>query len=160
NYPDTATVAGQIRIRLDDDFGQRLLDYDSTGTNNAYGSDSLFRTKFKGFALQSTGGGNALMGVYLNDATTKLVVYYRYNNVTTPTDIDTSYATFSFYNGANASANYIKRDYTGTQIAASANDLVQDPIVYIQNTPGTYTNIRVPGLAGLSNSVIHLAELQ
>nr|WP_262919966.1 DUF4270 domain-containing protein [Niabella hibiscisoli] len=163
NYPtygDTSTVARQIRIKLDPSFGQRLLEYDSTGVNNAYSSDSIFRTKFKGFALKSTGGGNGLMGIYINDATTHLAVYYRYNNTTTPTDIDTAVASFTFYNGANANSNYISRNYTGTQVLTGIGDQVKDPIVYMQNTPGTYTNIRIPGLAGLPNCVVHLAELQ
>ncbi len=160
NYPDTNNVVRQIRIKLDPAFGQRLLDYDSTGTNNAYASDSLFRIKFKGFALQSIGGGNGLMGVYLNDATTHLAVYYRYNNTATPTDIDTAVASFYFYNGANASSNYISRNYSGTQVLTGMGDQMKDPIVYMQNTPGTYTNIRIPGMAALPNCVVHLAELQ
>lgn len=160
NYPDTSLVANQLRIKLDNSFGLRLLDYDSTGANDGYSTDSVFRTRFKGFALQSVGGGNTLIGTYLNSATTQLVVYYRYNNVTTPTDIDTAFAAFSFYNGENAIANYINRDYSGTQVLTGSGDLVQDPVVYIQNTPGTYANIKIPGLKNFPNSIIHLAELQ
>src|SRR5262249_39543291 len=66
------TTVNQLRIRLDDNFGNRLLLYDTTGANNAYVSDSLFKTKFKGFALKSVAGGNAIMGFNLQGAGTKL----------------------------------------------------------------------------------------
>src|SRR5687767_3442376 len=52
------TTANQLRIRLSDAFGNRLLQMDSTGTNGGFRGDSVFRTKFKGFALQSVSGGN------------------------------------------------------------------------------------------------------
>lgn len=160
NYPDTVSVVNQLRIKLDNSFGQRLLSYDSTGANDGYSTDSVFRTRFKGFALQSVSGGNALISMYLNNATTQMVVYYRYNNVSTPSDIDTASAAFTFYNGENAIANYISRDYNGTQVLTGSGDLVQDPVVYIQNTPGTYANIKIPGLKSFPNGIIHLAELR
>ena len=101
------------------------------------------------------------MGLYLNDTTTRLAVYYRYENTTTSGDIDTAVANFVFNDGGGqATANYISRDYSGTQVLATANDNVQDPLVYIQNTPGTYATVKIPGLSGISNRVIHLAELQ
>ncbi|MBC7873002.1 MAG: DUF4270 family protein, partial [Ferruginibacter sp.] len=34
-----------------------------------------------------------------------------------------------------------------------------DPIIYIQGSPGTFANIKIPALAGLPNRVIHRAEL-
>ncbi len=162
NYPtygDTTLVANQIRIKLNNSFGQRLLSYDSLGVSNY---DSVFATKFKGFAIESIGGGNALMGVGLTSANTRLEVYYRYNNATTPDDIDTTVTTYTFLGSssyANANANYINRDYSGTQVLNGAGDQAEDPIVYIQNNPGTYTHIKVP-LNGFPNSVVHLAELQ
>ncbi|GAB3028373.1 hypothetical protein GCM10027051_36880 [Niabella terrae] len=158
---DTSKVANQLRIRLDDSFGDRLLAYDTIGANDAYSSDSLFRLKFKGLALKAT-SGNCLLGMYLTSSTAsaKLAVYYRYNNTDTPSDIDTAVAEFNFANSANANANYIARDYNGTQVTLGADDNIPDEVVYLQNTPGTFANIKIPGLSGLSNSIIHLAELQ
>ncbi|HOZ85580.1 MAG TPA: DUF4270 family protein [Niabella sp.] len=156
---DTIKVARQLRIKLNSSFGQRLLNYDTTGVNDAYSTDSIFLTKFAGFALKSVGGGNAIMGFNLNDTTTRLSVYYRYDNVTTAGDIDTAVANF-YLAGKVATANFIGRDYTGTQIAATANDQVKDPLVYIQNGPGAYANLKVPGLSGLKAGIIHLAEFQ
>jgi hypothetical protein len=161
-YKDT--TVNQLRIRLDDAFGQRLLNYDtiSTGTNGAYFSDSAFRSKFKGFALESV-SGNAIMGFDLLGANTKLAIYYKDDNGDSPVEKwDTAFAYFSFAaNPSSASANYIVRDYAGKPLAFTANGTTGTPddFVYIQSTPGSFATIKIPGLAGLSNSVVHRAEL-
>ncbi len=156
-YKDT--TASQLRIRLDNSFGQRLLLYDSVGPSGAYYSDSAFRTKFKGFALKSVGGGNAIMGFSLTGANSKLAIYYRYNRPNS-NDKDTTVAYFT-YNTilGSASANYIGRDYTGTTWWASSGDQIEDDLVYIQNTPGTFARIKIPALSGLGNRIVHRAEL-
>jgi hypothetical protein len=157
-YQDT--TVNQLRIRLNPNFGTRLLSYDSTG-NGAYGSDSLFKDKFKGFALQSMGSGNAVMGFDLTGVNTKLAIYYRYQKrvISTVPQEDTTVSYFTF-SGNSAAANYIQRDYTGSAaLGALLNGNTPDPIVYIQGSPGTFANIRIPGLSTLSNRVIHRAEL-
>ncbi|MGJ7033677.1 DUF4270 family protein [Niabella hirudinis] len=164
--PDTTKVANQLRVRLDDVFGRRLLAYDSTGANDGYSTDSVFRSKFKGLALEAAGAGNTLLGLSLKDA--QLQVYYRYENKTTAGDMDTATSFFNFEKASsvtltgneNGSANYIARDFSGTQIEATSGDAVADRLVYIDNTPGTYATLKIPGLATFPNSVIHLAELQ
>jgi hypothetical protein len=165
-YKDT--TANQLRIRLNDAFGQRLLNYDTVSANgfeDAYSSDSVFRSKFKGFALESV-SGNAIMGFNLEGTNTKLAIYYKDDNgdpgnIPTP-QWDTAVAYFSFAaNTSSASANYIVRDYAGTPLAAAVNGSTGTPddLVYIQNNPGSFATIKIPGLAGLNNSVIHRAEL-
>jgi hypothetical protein len=149
-----------LRIRLDDAFGQRLLSYDTIGLAGAYSSDSSFRTKFKGFALESV-SGNAIMGFNLGGDNTKLAIYYKYNK-NGLSNLDTTVAYFSFAANPNSgSANFIKRDHSGTPLAATANGVTGTPddLIYIQSTPGSFATIKVPGLAGLSNSIIHRAEL-
>jgi hypothetical protein len=155
-YADT--TINQMRIRLDNSFGERLLDYDSSA-NNAYASDSLFNTFFKGFALESAGSGNAIMGFDLSGVHTKLAIYYRYNDKSL-TDLDTTVAYWTFSgNVASASANYITRDYSGTPLAASVGGTAPDDLVYLQNTPGTFATLKIPGLEVLNNRVVHRAEL-
>ncbi|MEP7372955.1 MAG: DUF4270 family protein [Chitinophagaceae bacterium] len=153
------TTANQLRITLDNAFGQRLLNYDtiSSGTNAAYISDSAFRSKFKGFALESV-SGNAIMGFNLSGANTKLAIYYRFKKNTV---LDTTVAYFKFSeNQLSASASFIKRDYAGTPLEASVDGIITpDPLIYIQSTPGSFATIKVPGLAGLTNRVVHRAEL-
>lgn len=154
-YQDT--TARQLRIKLDNSFGQRLLAYDTAG-NGAYTSDSNFRQNFKGFALESVAGGNAIMGFDLLGANTKLAIYYKYD--VAPGDQDTT-VNYWTYTGLSASANPVSRDYTGTPFAASVNGTTGPPdaFSYIENTPGTFSTIKIPGLAGLSNRIVHRAEL-
>ena len=70
-----------------------------------------------------------------------------------------SFSTKFSENQNSTSANYIVRDYSGTALAAAAGGPTPDNLVYIQSTPGSFATIKIPGLAGLSNNVIHRAEL-
>jgi hypothetical protein len=147
-------AANQLRIRLDDTFGQRLLNYDST---NAYLSDSAFRKHFKGFAIMPSGGsGNAVMGFALADTNTKLSIYYNYVKGSKK---DTSMRNFYFNTTTGANANIVKREYAPGEISSHLSTNTPDQFGYIQNTPGTYIRVKVPELANLSNRVIHRAEL-
>jgi len=156
-YKDT--TVNQLRIRLSDAFGNRVLDFDSI-PNGAFASDSLFKKKLKGFALQSVGSGGAVMGFNLTGVNTKLAVYYRYLDGGGPASYDTT-VTYLSFNSNCAAANFIQRDYSGTPLLASINNnpATPDPILYIQGNPGTFANLKIPALAGLSNRVVHRAEL-
>lgn len=148
------TAARQIRIRLDTNFARRLVNYDTT---NAYKNDTIFKTFFKGFAVRSEGAGNAVVGVNVNATTTRLAVYYR-----APKKggggIDTAVSYF-YFTGNSASANYVKRDYSGSPFETIVSSTVQTPVAYIQKSPGTYVTVKVPALPTLSNRVVHRAEL-
>lgn len=147
-----------MRIRLDDSFGQRLLSYDSirTSTNGAYASDSAFRSKVKGFALRSMSGGNAVMGFDLGSNNTKLAIYYRYDK---NGKRDTTVEYFRFTSTFSAAANAVLRNYSGTPVEANVGGTTPDPLLYIQNTPGTFAMVKVPDLLTVSNRLIHRAEL-
>jgi hypothetical protein len=153
-YQDTTT--GQLRIRLDNSFGQRLLNYD---TAHAYANDSAFNTYFKGFAIEADQSvGNALMafGIY-NNPKTKLAIYYRYTKG--GQDIPTvNY--FLFKPGSSANHDYVNRfDFAGTPLLTASNSAGADDLVYIINTPGSYATVKIPALKDLSNRIIHRAEL-
>ncbi len=160
------TTSNQLRIRLSDAFGNRLLNYDSilAGTANAYATDSTFKTKFKGFALRSL-SGNAVMGFNLQGVNTKLAIYYQYYHGKGTSDLDTTVAYFKFkpaatyFNQGTASHNYVKRDYSGSALQTAQGGATPDQYVYLQNTPGSFATIKIPSLAGLSNRVVHRAEL-
>jgi hypothetical protein len=148
------TSVNQLRIRLNDNFGRRLLNYDST---NAYSSDSAFKSYIKGFALESDPSfGNGLVGFALSASlNTKLAIYYRFNKNGRQ---DTTVDYFRFY-GASAHHNFIDRNIAGTPYLAAQGGTTPDNLIYLQNAPGSYATIKIPGLRNLSNRVIHRAEL-
>ncbi len=160
-YKDT--TVRQLRVRLSDAFGQRFLAYDSTATG-AFHSDSLFDANFKGFAVETDpGSGNALMAFALANApNTKLAFYYRFPRNGQP-DTTVSYFTFTPYNifafTSCASHNYVQRDFSGTPLEAAVNSPAPDDLIYLINAPGSYARIKVPGLANVSNRLVHRAEL-
>lgn len=147
------TTAGQLRIKLNNSFGRRLLDYDTT---NAYASDSALKTYFKGFALDADQSfGNALMAFGLaNNPKTKLAIYYRF---TKGGQDDTTVSYFQFTT-TSAHHNYIKRDF-GAPVLAAADDQIQDNIGYLMNTPGSFVSVKIPAIRSLSNRIVNRAEL-
>ncbi|MET0635215.1 MAG: DUF4270 family protein [Chitinophagaceae bacterium] len=162
------TTANQLRIRLDDAFGQRLLNFDTTSAGGripAFVSDSAFDSYFHGFTMEST-SGNAIVGIDLLGANTKLAIYYKNDHGdagSVPTanwDTTVTYWTFSG-NPNSASAQHISRDFSGTQLAALSNGSTGTPDneVYIQSTPGSFATLKIPGLNGLSNRVVYRAEI-
>ena len=149
------TTAGQLRIKLDDNFGRRLLNYDTT---TAYRSDSAFKAHFRGFEVAAEEGiGRALMAFGIsNNANTKLAIYYRY---TSGGQDDTAVSYFRFTN-VSANHNYVNRDeFNGTSWKSTSNDQTEDAELYIINTPGSYATIKIPALRNLSNRIINRAEL-
>lgn len=159
-------TANQLRIRLSDEFGQRLLSQDSSA-GGAFSSDSAFRAFFKGFAVVpevpgAGATGNAVSSFALSDTNTYLRLYYK---VIKNGRLDTVNRSFLFTNiNPGGCANGIKRSYNGSQLANHLNKPVEgDSLVYIQASPGTYSIIRMPGLdqfkALKGNVIVHLAEL-
>ena len=147
------TSNNQLRIKLSNSFGQSLLARDTIQT------DSLFKDFFKGFAIIPDNSGNALTYYGLTDANTKLAFYYKYKRANLA---DTTVVTnFSLYPGDH-SANNIVRNRSGAELNNFSNtnsNPAGDNFVYIQTTPGTYAELKIPGLTGLSNRIVHRAEL-
>jgi hypothetical protein len=151
-YQDT--TARQLRIRLDNSFGRRLLDYD---TAHAYATDSAFNTYFKGFAIEADqflGNGLMAFSIY-NNPNTNLAIYYRY---TKGGQDDTTVNYFLFKPGFSAYHNYIKRGFSSALVSNSNTPAEDDPL-YIINTPGSYVTVKIPALKDLSNRIINRAEL-
>lgn len=144
----------QLRIKLSDAFAKAFI----TDSSEIFASDSVFKLYFKGFALVSdqTFGGNALNYFDLGNIDTRLSFYFRTSksNVKDTTRID-----FPF-NNYSGDANSVIRERGTSEIT---NNLTHSPsgdsILYVQTSPGSYAEINIPGLNGLSNRVINRAEL-
>lgn len=152
---DTVKVANVLRIRLNNSIGQKLRSFD-TSANGGFKNDSLFRTKFRGFAVKTTNANlpGALAYFNLSSSTnTALLVYYRNkkNGVK-----DTAVA--RFVHSTYSQANSIRRTAGGEYLAKLANPGSQK--LYIQSSPsGSYVSMYIPELNGFPNKVIHRAEL-
>lgn len=149
------SVKSQIRIKLTNGFDNLLYTRDTSlsGPNNAFRKDSLFRLFNNGIAVIAS-NGHGLMYCNLADTNTKIEVHFRKRSKNI---IDTIYSslklnTSPFY--PSATANNIIRNRAGSPSASpGSNDL------YLQTTPGSYVNLKIPELSTLSNRIIHRAEL-
>lgn len=152
-YREPAT--SQIRIRLNNSFGQQLIDYNSS----VYTSDSTFYTYLRGLIVEPEATGEALLLVNLLDTSTHLSLYYRRLNTTGKFDtITTRYSPNVL---SSASANSIIRNYQGTQIPAyfSGDPNANDDLLFLQTTPGTYSTLKIPGVLAMPNVIVHRAEI-
>ena len=154
NYKKDSIVSGQLRIRLNDNFGRTFLDQNGAGV---FLNDTTYRNFFKGFALvpEASAGGNALM-YFLTSADTKLMLYHQV--IKTDGTKDTTVQAFSFGN-FSINANYVTRDRSSGEVASHLDNNIPDNLMYLQGTPGTYARVTMPGLENLSNRIIHRAEL-
>lgn len=148
----------QIRIPLNNSFGNKLLkQFDSS---NAYFSDDQFKSIFRGFSIVPQSGSNTLLRVALNDTNSKVALYYKYKQRVT--GVDTSIIAYFRPTGMTSGAsNNIIRNRAGSQSALYLNNPsnTQDSLLFLQAGLGNYVRIKTPGIAGLSNRVIHRAEL-
>ena len=125
--------------------------------------DSAFTKHLTGLFKVDEGGStpkDALAYFNLNNEHSKLTFYFRVkkNGVvdTVSTDFDL-YITSAY---TAYSANIIKRTpaygYAGLSLSTGVIDADK---IYIQSSPGSYALLRVPGLSGLDNRLIHRAEI-
>lgn len=165
---DTTRRVNVLRIRLNNSFGTRLINYDTTNTaNGAYRSDSIFSTLLAGLAvtIDSNKAGNRGLAYFnVGDTSTQLQVYYRVKR----NGQDTAVA--QFFNSGSKTVSGSSTAVSGVSSSVRrtpqhgyatylANGNPNDDRVYIQSTPGSYALITIPGLDNLSNRIIHRAEL-
>jgi len=159
NRRDSAN--NQIRIKLSTAFMNSLVSQDTLAagsSTNGFRSDSLFKSYFKGFAVKAL-SGNGLLYSNLADTNTKLEIHYVRRH---GAGLDTAYSSFKLNssslgtidNAPSITVNNIVRNRVGFPVSTPSADAV-----YIQTAPGTYVNLSIPGLTGLSNRIIHRAEL-
>ncbi|MEO5594538.1 MAG: DUF4270 family protein [Chitinophagaceae bacterium] len=151
---DTAHLLNVMRIRLDNSIGQKLASFD-TVAGAAYSNDSTFKTKFKGLAIKSGASGQALAYFNLLDPNSQLIVYYKAQKGGVADSAQRTIFTFAPY----MHANLVKRTPAGAYASNMANSNLNDAALYIQSAPGSYASIKIPGLKGLNNRVVHRAEL-
>jgi hypothetical protein len=152
----------QIRIRITDAVWiSNLFHRDSmrAGSNNAFYNDSTFRYFYNGLAVIPTGtSSNGLLYASLSDTSTKLEIHYRRKAVAA-TKIDSVYTSFRLNPSIGSS---IPVSNTSNHIVRNRSAIMLNPAPgehYIQAAPGSFVNLSIPGLAALSNRLIHRAEI-
>jgi hypothetical protein len=156
--PFMEEAANQLRIRLNPVYGSKLLTLDPS----VYTNDSTFNAVIKGYQIVPEQTGNALLRVNLLDTNTKLAIYFRYKDRKTSGKIDTTVNYFRANSFTSGSSNYIVRDRTGSQVASwlPHNNSNNDSLIFIDDNPGIYAKIHIPGLdSNLNNVIIHRAEI-
>lgn len=146
-------AVNRLRIQLDTTLFVALI-----GDSAKVQSDSAFSKNFKGFAVipDETFGGNALNYFSLIDASTRVSFYYKSTKTSEDTTLVYNFPITNF----NGHANTITRTRGSSEITTAVTHSPNgDPYVYLQTSPGSYAELRVPGLDSLSNRVIHRAEL-
>jgi hypothetical protein len=156
NDRDTIRSSGELRIKLDTAWARRFVNYD---TANAYSTDSAFMTEFRGLEVRVSEASpvkRALAYFNLNDNNkTRITFYCRIQNSGRTDTI----APYFIYSPGKPSANIVRRTPANGYLANLNNGIDNDDKIYLQTTPGSYLKVKIPGLAGLSNRVIHRAEL-
>nr|WP_307735077.1 DUF4270 family protein [Chitinophaga nivalis] len=147
--------APQLRVKLSSAFGNLLLQQKSDG---AFKNDTTFRDFLKGFAIvpdTSAGSNRNMIYLNLNDASSKLTVFYQ-NSVD-----DSLRATFRFNESSSAHANFYIRNYTGSTASNYINtsNPKGDSILFLTSSPGLYTRLTIPGLESFPEVLINKAEL-
>ena len=156
NAKETVSTINELRIPLDTAFGRRFVNYDTSG---AYQSDEKFKVLFKGLEVRANEGTSPTKKgfAYFNltdNARSRITFYCRIERDGVK---DTIAPVFTYTAGAEA--NIIRRAPANAYLANVTNTTENDEKLYIQSTPGSYATIKIPGLSGLSNRVIHRAEL-
>jgi len=152
----------QIRIKLNPSdpthgWPEQLYTRD-TLTGHAFLNDSLFRQFYNGLAVLATGSGNGLIYTNLADTSTKLEIHFRRKNNgkmdTLFQSLKLNPATNITTNAPSNTVNNIVRNRAGYPISFPSGDEL-----FLQTQPGTYVDLKIPGLSTLSNRVIHRAEI-
>jgi hypothetical protein len=149
------TLSPQLRIRLDNNFGQDLM------TLAASSSDSeTFLNGFKGLhfkvqnGMQSPGVGTILYLATTNPAS-KLTVYYTDTNTGDSLEFD------FLVSGTQIDYNHIEHDITGTDVEAVINDPSLGQVQYYAQTFKSRAKIDFPSLNDIPKDVIiHEATLE
>lgn len=146
--------ANQLRIRLDNSFGENFIANISGMTN-----DSLFRQLYKGFAVvpDDATGGNAINYFDLTSDASRLSIYMTSKRDTLK---DTAAVNLRLTTGS-VQANFIERSRQASEITNHLSERPEgDSLIFLQAFPsGSYATLKVPGLNGFPNSVINRAEL-
>lgn len=145
---DGETQVSTIRIKLDDAFGEDLLD--QSGSIN-FSSTEAFQNYLNGIYVgpDESNTGEAIYSVDLADPLSVMTLYYN----------DTSSLEFLINNQTWAVENF-SNDFTSSPIEPYINSSsMNDSLIFVQPMATTKAIIKIPELLNLENIIINKAEL-
>ncbi|NNC95951.1 MAG: DUF4270 domain-containing protein [Chitinophagales bacterium] len=158
--PKFSTNDTTIRIRLSDDFGNRLISYSGTGF---FTTTDSFQQALKGFFITVNENkiGDGLATIIPDNGTSGLRLYYSRDTTTGlkvdfPIDNSTARSNWYFHQYTAPpgwSGNYLVNDFINRQSKTG------DSIIFIQSMGGTKALIEINGYERLANVGINKAEL-
>jgi hypothetical protein len=128
-------------------------------------TNARFNAAFKGLKVDAiTTGTGGVMFLDFENSNSNLEIYYKQQNATTATQIDTIYKAFPITTTVNAVAATVTHDYTNTPVATQLNTPGDYQITYLQAMNGIRNKISFPYLKNLTTSLgskiaINKAEL-
>jgi hypothetical protein len=166
--PDTLIKAdASIRIKLDRAFAQaNLANVSSANLANGAVFNEYFKGLYVSINKSKTTGNGGMMHINLDGTKSRLEVYYRRQNATTATTIDTVASNFLVGQAWGPVAASIKHNYEGTAVATQLADASnkQYEVTYLQSLAGLKNKITFPHLQAFAKNVggkivINKAEL-
>lgn len=157
-FNGTDTVSAQLRLKLDNSFGQLILNESGNATLS---NNTSFAKFLKGIEVKvnnpgQANGSGAILLFNLISANSNVTLYYR-NTVTSDT------LSFNLLMNTNcARVNLNTHDYTGTMVAPQLLDSILGITeVYVQGLKGLKTQIELTDIMNLkdSNIIINKAVL-
>lgn len=151
---DGEVLDPQMRIRLNETFGDMILNSDSLT------SDAVFAEYFKGLyiTVDDAGQPQGTGGIYsfdLEHNDTKITIYYHNSTDTLNFEMP--------INDKCARFTSMKHDYSGTKVEQQlADSTLGNEFYYVQAGQGLVGNLMIPGLSNLTNDgpiIINRAEL-
>ena len=138
-----------VRVRLDDAFGQRFLQQDTS----VYQNDSTLLDFFKGLYVKPTGVSPGIMNFSMNRSWAGVYFYYRIADDTLSYSLEAGSIGRRISQYKHTYDGYVAGDYVN-------NPLANDSLMFIEGLQGLRLAIEVPGLQAFSDKVINKAELE
>ena len=147
---DTATYAPHVRISLPMEFGQMLLDQDTS----VYQTDSTFRELFKGLHLKPGGPSGGLINFDLfNKPWGGIYLYYREQS-------DTLEYVFPITALSGRISRY-EHDYSGSLAGGFIESSEKgDSLLFLQGLQGLLVKLDIPNIDELQGKIVNQAELE
>jgi hypothetical protein len=147
----TETLAPQMRIRLSNELGYRLLA--QSGTNN-FKDNASFRDFFKGLYITTNTDAKVVASISPFGSQSGITLYYS-------NSLGKGKSTDFVFNGAWV-VNSFENNHTNTEVgnALTQTTPTEQEYVYVQGMSGVGFTLNMPYLSSLGNAAINRAELE